>query len=162
LPPYPSNPPTKRPLVSLQTQGRGFGVGVVVATQHPMSLDYRALGSSGLWWIGRLQTDADRARVVNGLETSMNASFARGRNGKTGVELARTIGRLAPRWFVMRDNYVEDGTMLASPRWAMSFMKGPMTGSEIRRARGMFAHEAARPSDTLRRMRMRMISQEGT
>ena len=67
LPPHPANPPTKRPLVALMKQARAFGVGVVVATQNPMDLDYRALGNAGLWCLGRLQTDADRARVVDGL-----------------------------------------------------------------------------------------------
>src|SRR6266851_2363444 len=67
LPPHPANPPTKRPLVALMKQARAFGVGVVVATQNPMDLDYRALGNAGLWWLGRLQTDADRARVLDGL-----------------------------------------------------------------------------------------------
>jgi DNA helicase HerA-like ATPase len=58
--------PTKRPIVSLMKQARAFGVGVVVATQNPMDLDYRALSNAGLWCIGRLQTDADRARVMRG------------------------------------------------------------------------------------------------
>lgn len=60
LPPHPSNPPTKRPMVALMKQARAFGVGVVVATQNPMDLDYRALSNAGLWFLGRLQTDADR------------------------------------------------------------------------------------------------------
>ncbi|HWA78666.1 MAG TPA: helicase HerA-like domain-containing protein, partial [Polyangiaceae bacterium] len=63
LPPHPANPPTKRPLVSLMKQARAFGLGVVVATQNPMDLDYRALSNAGLWLLGRLQTDADRERV---------------------------------------------------------------------------------------------------
>src|SRR5512138_4008790 len=67
LPPHPANPPTKRPIVALMKQARAFGVGVVLATQNPMDLDYRALGNAGLWWIGRLQTDADRARVIEGI-----------------------------------------------------------------------------------------------
>ena len=65
LPPHPANPPTKRPLVSLMKQARAFGVGVVIATQNPMDLDYRALGNAGMWCVGRLQTDADRARVLS-------------------------------------------------------------------------------------------------
>ena len=67
LPPHPANPPTKRPIVALMKQARAFGVGVVVATQNPMDLDYRALSNAGVWCIGRLQTDADRARVLDGL-----------------------------------------------------------------------------------------------
>src|SRR5262245_16592548 len=72
LPPHPHNPPTKRPLVSLMKQARAFGVGVVVATQNPMDLDYRTLSNAGLWCIGRLQTDADRERVLDGLAGSQD------------------------------------------------------------------------------------------
>ena len=67
LPPHPANPPTKRPIVALMKQARAFGVGVLVATQNPMDLDYRALSNAGLWFLGRLQTDADRERVLDGL-----------------------------------------------------------------------------------------------
>src|SRR6476661_8098503 len=84
LPPYPANPPTKRPLVALMKQARAFGVGLVVATQNPMDLDYRALGNAGLWFLGRLQTDADRARVLDGL------SGARGTDASVTEELATT------------------------------------------------------------------------
>ena len=127
LPPHPANPPTKRPLVALMKQARAFGVGVVVATQNPMDLDYRALGNAGLWWLGRLQTDADRERVLDGI--------ALGGHGAEGTEdLGRTLQRLAPRWFIMRDAHASDGVMLMQPRWAMSFMRGPMTRSEIQLA----------------------------
>ncbi len=128
LPPHPANPPTKRPLVALMKQARAFGVGVLVATQNPMDLDYRALSNAGLWGVGRLQTDADRERVIEGLAGSD------GQDGLTPRELAGTIKRLAPRWFVVRDAHAQHGARLLQPRWAMSYMRGPMTGSEIRRA----------------------------
>jgi hypothetical protein len=124
LPPHPHNPPTKRPLVALMKQARAFGVGVVVATQNPMDLDYRTLSNAGLWCIGRLQTDADRARVVEGLSGVGDAG-----------ELAGTIKRLAARWFVVRNVHAQEGSLLLQPRWAMSFMLGPMTRNEIRVAR---------------------------
>jgi hypothetical protein len=127
LPPHPANPPTKRPLVALMKQARAFGVGVVVATQNPMDVDYRALGNAGLWCIGRLQTDADCARVLDGL-----ASAAA--NGHTTAELGKVVKNLAPRWFLMRDVHAKVGTLLLQPRWAMSFLRGPMTRNEIRRA----------------------------
>ncbi len=129
LPPHPANPPTKRPLVALMKQARAFGVGVLVATQNPMDLDYRALSNAGLWCVGRLQTDADRERVVEGL-----AHSERG-NGGSARELESTIKRLAQRWFVMRDAHDPVGARLVQPRFAMSFMRGPMTRHEIRRAR---------------------------
>jgi hypothetical protein len=136
LPPHPANPPTKRPLVALMKQARGFGVGVVVATQNPMDLDYRALSNAGLWFLGRLQTDADRARVVEGL------AAARGNDdGGGGVELETTLQRLAPRWFVVRNAHVQSPPILMQPRYAMTLMRGPMTRVEVRRARGVGAVE---------------------
>jgi hypothetical protein len=128
LPPHPANPPTKRPLVSLMKQARAFGVGVLVATQNPMDLDYRALSNAGLWCVGRLQTDADRARVVEGLAS------AGAQGGHSAAELTSVLKQLEPRWFLMRDAHASEGTRLLMPRWAMSFLKGPMTRSEIRRA----------------------------
>jgi hypothetical protein len=130
LPPHPASPPTKRPLVALMKQARAFGVGVVIATQNPMDLDYRALGNAGLWCVGRLQTDADRARVIEGL-----SSIRAGQGESTVAEISELTKRLAPRWFVMRDVHASDGTILMQPRWAFSFMRGPMTASEIRKAR---------------------------
>ncbi len=128
--PHPANPPTKRPLVSLMKQARGFGVGVVVATQNPMDLDYRALSNAGLWCIGRLQTDADRARVLDGL------AAAHGTNG-LGDDLGSTLQRLAPRWFVVRNARAAAAPILMQPRYAMSLLRGPMTRMEIRAARGV-------------------------
>src|SRR5512145_2583844 len=135
LPPHPSNPPTKRPLVALMKQARAYGVGVVVATQNPMDLDYRALGNAGVWCIGRLQTDADCARVLDGL-SSMDAK------GCSTSALGKAIKNLAPRWFVMRDVHARVGTILLQPRWAMSFLRGPMTRNEIRKAKELSAQGA--------------------
>jgi hypothetical protein len=131
LPPHPQNPPTKRPLVALMKQARAFGVGVLIATQNPMDLDYRALGNAGLWCIGRLQTDADRARVLDGL------SGSGGDDDLSSAELAKIVKRLSQRWFLMRDAHSKRGVVLMQPRWAMSFMRGPMTRNEIRRARSL-------------------------
>ena len=130
LPPHPANPPTKRPLVALMKQARAFGVGVVVATQNPMDLDYRALSNAGLWCIGRLQTDADRERVVEGL-----AAAKAGMSGPSAAELSDFTKRLSPRWFLMRNAHSEHGTQLMQPRWAFSLLRGPMTAAEIQRAR---------------------------
>jgi hypothetical protein len=130
LPPHPANPPTKRPLVALMKQARAFGVGVVVATQNPMDLDYRALGNAGTWCIGRLQTDADRNRVIEGLA---------GSDGSLAKSLTETVRRLAPRWFLMRDVHAGPEPFLLQPRWAFSWMRGPMTRVELRRAREAFS-----------------------
>jgi hypothetical protein len=128
LPPHPASPPTKRPLVALLKQGRAFGVGTILATQNPMDLDYRALSNAGTWWIGRLQTDADRARVIEGL--------AGGHADRThAAQLNNTVRKLAPRWFVMRDaSAKETNPVLLHPRTTMSLLRGPMTRSELRDA----------------------------
>ena len=96
-----------------------------------MDLDYRALGNAGLWCVGRLQTDADRARVVDGLTVS--GDLAHGGEA-TPSELADLIKRLQPRWFLLRDAHSSDGVKFLQPRYAMSFLKGPMTRVELRRA----------------------------
>ena len=152
LPPHPQNPPTKRPLVALMKQARAFGVGVIVATQNPMDLDYRALSNAGVWLIGRLQTDADRERVIEGIGGSGQD------DGPSKSELANLVKKLAPRWFLMRNAHAREPLSLLQPRWAMSVMLGPMTRNEIRRALGKSpdkrmangdAAEAAEEQDTL-------------
>ncbi|MBK8942211.1 MAG: ATP-binding protein [Polyangiaceae bacterium] len=129
LPPHPASPPTKRPLVALMKASAAYGVGVLIATQNPMDLDYRALSNAGLWCLGRLQTDADRARVLDGLANEAG-------QGQTAEELSDVLKQLRPRWFVVRDAQAGGASMLLQPRWAMSFLRGPMTRHEIRRARG--------------------------
>jgi hypothetical protein len=129
MPPYPANPPTKRPLVSLMKQARAFGVGLLLATQNPMDIDYRALSNAGLWCIGRLQTDADRTRVIDGISAS-----GAGIGGNT-AELSNIIKHLSPRWFLTRDVHSEQGLVFLQPRWTMTYMRGPMTRNEIRLAR---------------------------
>jgi len=125
VPPHPFSPPTKKPLVSLMKQARAYGVGCVLATQNPMDLDYRALSNAGVWMLGRLQTDADRERVLDGL----------GEKGKKSA-VGAVLKRLGPRWFVVRDAKEGGGTTLLQPRWAISYLRGPMTREQIRRARG--------------------------
>jgi len=128
LPPHPANPPTKRPLVSLMKQARAFGVGIVVATQNPMDLDYRALSNAGLWCLGRLQTDADRARVIDGLQGA-------NRVGQDSSALGQALAQLPPRWFVVQNAHApEAGPILLYPRFAQSLMRGPLTRGELRAA----------------------------
>lgn len=135
LPPHPQSPPTKRPLVALLKQARAYGVGVLVATQNPMDLDYRALSNAGLWFLGRLQTDADRERVVDGLAGSHASTD----------QLSDALKRLAPRWFVMRNVHAApaEATMLLHVRQAMTTMQGPMTRAQIREVR---QRKSAEPS----------------
>ena len=131
LPPHPKDPPTKRPLVALMKQARAYGVGLVLATQNPMDLDYRALSNAGMWFVGRLQTDADRERVVDGMAQAGAAGA-----GPTRKALSETIKKLSKRWFVLRNVHDDRGAVLIQPRWAITWMKGPMTRAELRRAVG--------------------------
>jgi hypothetical protein len=111
-------------------QARAFGVGMVVATQNPMDLDYRALSNAGVWCIGRLQTDADRARVLDGL------AGARQNQNDTADDLGNVVKRLAPRWFIVKNAHAASiGPLLLNPRQTMSFMCGPMTRTELLHAR---------------------------
>lgn len=126
LPPHPANPPTKKPILALLKQARAFGVGVVLATQNPMDIDYKALSNTGAWFIGRLQTDADRERVVEGLATSDG-----GAGGATAAVLAATIKALPPRTFHVRDVHHTPPSLLLETRWALSWLRGPMTRREL-------------------------------
>ena len=131
LAPNPAKPPTNRPIVSLVKQGRALGRGVVLATQDPMDFDYRALANAGLWFVGRLQTDADRDRVVDGMMSSGDAVA----DGLDAAVLNDTLKKLAARWFVMRD--AKGGPpRLLNVRYAMSWLRGPMTARELRAASG--------------------------
>lgn len=130
LPPHSANPATKRPIVSLMKQARAFGLGVVVATQNPMDLNYRALSNAVLWCIGRLQTDAARARVLVGIAGSSQ------KDQDTEAALGRYLQRLAPRWFIMKNAHATNvGALLLNPRHTMTLMRGPMTRHEILQAR---------------------------
>jgi hypothetical protein len=129
LPPHPRNPATKPPLVALIKQARAFGVGLVLATQNPMDVDYRLLSNTGIWYIGRLQTDADRDRVIESISQSA------GTGAFTPAALANVVKQLKNRWFVMRNVHDANGTVLVQPRYAISYMRGPLTPAEIRQLR---------------------------
>jgi hypothetical protein len=117
--------PTKRPSVALMKQGRSFDVGVFIATQNRMDLDYRTLSNAGLCAVGRLQTDADRERMI---ESLANANEP----GSTEAELSTLIRRLGPLWFPCAV-HAAPNTVLLQPRWALSYLRGPMTLGDIRR-----------------------------
>jgi hypothetical protein len=119
-------PPSKLPLLTLMKQARAFGIGVVLATQNPVDLDYKGLGNAGTWFIGRLQTDRDKARVIEGLL----GSEASGGLDKAGYEAL--MSNLTQRTFLMR-NVHDDRPVLFRTRWAMSYLRGPLTLAEISR-----------------------------
>jgi hypothetical protein len=126
LPPS-ANPPSKRPLMTLLKQSRAFGVGCLLATQNPVDLDYKALSNIGTWFLGRLQTERDKARVLDGLE---GAAGSRG-GGFDRSSIERLLSGLGNRIFLM-NNVHEDAPVLFHVRWVMSYLAGPLTRSQIK------------------------------
>jgi hypothetical protein len=121
-----ANPPSKPPLLTLLKQARAHGLGVVLATQNPVDLDYKGLANAGTWMIGRLQTERDKSRVLEGLEgTLAGTAFERQR-------LDQLLAGLRKRVFLLH-NVHESEPVLFETRWAMSYLRGPMTRDEIRR-----------------------------
>ncbi len=128
LPPHPANPPTKRPLLTLLKQGRAYGMGVLLATQNPMDLDYKALTNAGSWFIGKLQTERDKARLVEGLDSI--ASEKGTLNHKSYLEKA--ISSLGNQVFLLHDVHREK-PVLFHTRWALSYLYGPMSREHLTR-----------------------------
>jgi hypothetical protein len=127
LPPV-ANPPSKPLFLSLLKQARAFGVGVVLATQNPVDLDYKGISNAGTWLIGRLQTERDKARVMDGLEGASAGGESGGFDRRATEKL---ISGLDKRVFYLH-NVHEDGPAVFETRWAMSYLAGPMTREQIR------------------------------
>jgi hypothetical protein len=125
LPPT-ANPPSKLPLLTLLKQARAFGVGIVLATQNPVDLDYKALSNAGTWFIGRLQTERDKARMLDGLQGA-----AMGQKGfdRGGMEVM--LSALGNRIFLM-NNVHDDAPVVFETRWVMSYLRGPLTRDQIK------------------------------
>jgi len=122
-----ANPPSKRPLLTLLKQARAFGLGVVLATQNPVDLDYKGLANTGTWFLGRLQTERDKDRVLDGLEGAAAAANATFDKEKIGAILSG----LGNRVFLMNDVH-EDAPVVFESRWAMSYLRGPLTREQIK------------------------------
>ena len=133
-----ANPPSKKPILTLMKQARAYGLGVVLATQNPVDLDYKGLSNAGLWFLGRLQTARDKARVLDGLEGA--AAGAGGGFDRARVD--RLLSGLEQRRFLMHSVH-EDEETLFQTRWTMSYLRGPLLREEIRR---LTADEAAAAS----------------
>jgi len=119
-------PPSKLPLLALMKQARAFGLGVLLAMQNPVDLDYKGLGNAGTWFIGRLQTERDKNRVIEGLL----GTEAAGGMDRAGLEAL--ISSLTQRTFLMR-NVHDEVPVLFRTRWALSYLRGPLTLAEIKR-----------------------------
>ncbi|HEY3350103.1 MAG TPA: helicase HerA-like domain-containing protein [Thermoanaerobaculia bacterium] len=118
-----AEPPTKRPLLTLLKQARAFGVGVVLASQNPVDLDYRGLANCGCWWVGTLQTERDRSRLSEGLVEA------------GGRDASRLLDKTRKRVFLLHDVHRKEPALVET-RWAMSYLRGPMTKSDFAKLRG--------------------------
>jgi hypothetical protein len=119
------NPPSKAPLLTLLKQARAFGLGVVLSTQNPVDLDYKGLSNIGSWFIGRLQTDRDKERVLAGLEgAAAGSGFDRGRMGEV-------LAGLGKRVFLL-NNVHENAPVTFETRWVLSYLRGPLTREQIK------------------------------
>lgn len=126
-----ANPPSKTPMLTLLKQARAYGLGVILATQNPVDLDYKGLSNTGTWFLGRLQTERDKLRVLEGLEgasLSAGSSFDR-------ASLDKILSGLGNRVFLM-NNVHDDGPVLFQTRWALSYLAGPLSREQIRRLAG--------------------------
>ena len=132
-----ATPPSKRPMLTLLKQARAQGLGVVLATQNPVDLDYKGLSNTGTWFIGRLQTEQDRNRVMDGLAGASDGALDR----KT---TERLIAGLSSRVFLMQNAH-EDAPVLFRTRWTLSYLGGPLTGAQITR---LVDHQEVRVPET--------------
>jgi hypothetical protein len=121
-----ANPPAKTPMLTLLKQARAYGLGIVLATQNPVDLDYKGLANAGTWLIGRLQTERDKLRVLDGLEGASAAGGAEFDRPRT----ERILSGLDSRVFLMNDVH-EAAPVLFQTRWALSYLRGPLTRAQI-------------------------------
>jgi hypothetical protein len=128
-----AQPPAKRPILTLLKQARAFGVGLILSTQNPVDLDYKAMSNAGTWCIGRLQTERDKARIVEALNTASG--------GVDAANLDDRISGLAKRSFLLHSTRNAEPELFTT-RWAMSYLRGPMTRDEV----GRFRPEAPKQS----------------
>ena len=122
-----SNPPSKLPLLTLLKQGRAFGLGVVLTTQNPVDLDYKGLSNAGTWFIGRLQTERDKVRMLEGLE-----GIAAGTGQKFDrQQMEQLLAGLNTRIFLLNNTH-DDAPEVFETRWTMSYLRGPLTRTQIK------------------------------
>ena len=141
MPPV-ANPPSKKLFLTLLKQARAYGLGLVLATQNPVDLDYKGLSNTGTWFIGRLQTERDKARVMEGLEGASDGDF-----DKQAME--QTLAGLGKRRFLLH-NVHEDEAVVFGTRWVLSYLAGPLTRDHIKSlmatVRNKLAKAAKRPA----------------
>lgn len=136
LPPHPANPPSRQPFLTLLKQARAFGIGVVLATQNPVDLDYKALTNTGTWFVGKLQTERDKARLMEGLQGVANTAGSL----SDPKYLDKVISSLGNRVFLLHSVH-EPKPRIMHTRWAMSYLAGPLTKDQIAQLPGVKVEE---------------------
>jgi hypothetical protein len=131
-------PPSKKPMLTLLKQARASGLGVLLATQNPADLDYKGLANTGTWFLGRLQTERDKLRVLEGLQGAAAATGAAFDPGEMDEVLSGLPGRV-----FLAHNVHEDAPLLFHTRWAMSYLRGPLQREQIQRLMAARKSEAA-------------------
>ncbi|MGB3212178.1 MAG: DUF87 domain-containing protein [Desulforhopalus sp.] len=120
-----ANPPSKKPMLLLLKQARAYGIGVVLATQNPVDLDYKGLSNIGSWFVGRLQTRQDREKVVEGI--------VGGSGGTLNLnQVKKLLSDMKGRQFLLHSIHL-DKPLLFETRWVMSYLKGPISNYDIKR-----------------------------
>jgi hypothetical protein len=117
-------PPSKAPLLTLLKQARAFGIGIVLATQNTVDLDYKGLGNAGTWFLGRLQTERDKGRILDGLEGAAAGAIDRATADKT-------LSALGKRVFLLHDVHAAAPATFMT-RWALSYLRGPLSRDQLR------------------------------
>lgn len=141
MPPV-ANPPSKKLFLTLLKQARAYGVGLILATQNPVDLDYRGLSNTGTWCIGRLQTERDKARVMDGLAgASQGDKFDR-------RKMEQTLAGLGKRRFLLH-NVHENEAVVFNTRWAMSYLAGPLTRDQIKMLSATAKSQLSLPDDAV-------------
>ena len=122
-----ANPPSKRPMLTLMKQARAFGLGVMLTTQNPVDLDYKGLTNAGTWFIGKLQAERDKARLLEGLQGALSSAGV----SADMDDLDKTITSLDSRVFLLHDINLKTPVIFQT-RWAMSYLRGPLTRQQIK------------------------------
>ena len=137
LPPV-ANPPSKPSMLRMLKQARAFGVGQILATQNPVDVDYKALSNAGTWFIGLLQTDQDKQRLLDGLESATDSGLDRQAYDKL-------ISSLNKREFLLHNvhNVHEKEAQVFFTRWAMNYLAGPLTRTHIPKLNQIVGAEAS-------------------
>lgn len=133
-------PPAKKPILTLLKQARAFGVGMLLSTQNPVDLDYKAMSNAGTWCIGRLQTERDKARILEALQSASGATDL--------ASIDALVSGLGKRQFVLHDTR-EKGPVVFATRWAMSYLRGPLTRDQVGDLVGDDARRSQRPAPSV-------------